>query len=95
MAVRKVYGATTREVMAYYLKTRLWMYVLPILLGTILSFYYSMRWLQNFAYHISFPVVLAVALLSFFGAFLLPSLIISGVVESICNKRSTKVLQNG
>ena len=43
MAVRKVYGATTREVMAYYLKTRLWMYVLPILLGTILSFYYSMR----------------------------------------------------
>ncbi|MBR1514921.1 MAG: ABC transporter permease [Bacteroidales bacterium] len=95
MAVRKVYGATTREVMAYYLKTKLRMYVLPILLGTILSFYYSMRWLQNFAYHISFPVVLVVALLSFFGAFLLLSLIISGVVESICNRRITKVLQKG
>lgn len=95
MAVRKVYGATTREVMAYYLKTKLRMYVLPILLGTILSFYYSMQWLQNFAYHISFPVVLVVALLSFFGAFLLLSLIISGVVESICNRRITTVLQKG
>lgn len=95
MAVRKVFGATTGEVQGHYLKTRLRMYILPVLAATILSVYFSLKWLQGFAYHVSFPVVLMVAVVSFFAAFLLLSLIVSGVVQAICSKRITEVLQRG
>ena len=93
MAVRKVYGATTHEVTAHYLKTKLRLYVLPILVATAMSVYFSMRWLQGFTYHVSFSVVLTVAALSFFGVFLLLSLIVSGVVQVVCARRITDVLQ--
>ena len=95
MAVRKVFGATTGEVQGHYLKTRLRMYILPVLAATILSVYFSLKWLQGFAYHLSFPVVLTVAVVSFFAAFLLLSLIVSGVVQAICSRRITVVLQKG
>ena len=95
MAVRKVFGATTGEVQGHYLKTRLRMYILPVLAATILSVYFSLKWLQGFAYHVSFHVVLMVAVVSFFAAFLLLSLIVSGVVQVICSKRITEVLQRG
>ncbi len=95
MAVRKVFGATTGEVQGHYLKTRLRMYILPVLAATILSVYFSLKWLQGFAYHVSFPVVLTVAVVSFFAAFLLLSLIVSGVVQAICSRRITDVLQKG
>ncbi len=95
MAVRKVFGATTGEVQEHYLKMRLRMYILPVLAATILSVYFSLKWLQGFAYHVSFPVVLTVAVVSFFAAFLLLSLIVSGVVQAICNRRITDVLQKG
>ena len=62
---------------------------------TALSVYFSLQWLQGFAYHVPVPLVLTVALLSFFGAFLLLSLIVSGVVQVICSKRITDVLQKG
>jgi hypothetical protein len=71
------------------------MYILPVLAATILSVYFSLKWLQGFAYHVSFPVVLTVAVVSFFAAFLLLSLIVSGVVQAICSKRITEVLQRG
>ena len=95
MAVRKVFGASTREVQGHYLKTRLRMYILPVIATTALSVYFSLQWLQGFAYHVPVPLVLTVALLSFFGAFLLLSLIVSGVVQVICSKRITDVLQKG
>lgn len=95
MAVCKVYGATTREVQARYLKTKLRMYILPIVAATALSVYFSLKWLQGFAYHVSVPLVLTVALLSFIAAFVLLSLIVSGVVQSICSRRITDVLQKG
>ena len=93
MAVRKVFGASTHEVQGHYLKTRLRMYILPVIVATVLSVYFSLQWLQGFAYHVSVPLVLTVAVLSFFGAFLLLSLIVTGVVQSICNQRITEVLQ--
>ena len=93
MAVRKVFGASTREVQGHYLKTRLRMYILPVIAATALSVYFSLQWLQGFAYHVPVSLVLTVALLSFFGAFLLLSLIVSGVVQSICSQRITEVLQ--
>ena len=93
MAVRKVYGATNREVMGHYLKTKLRLYVLPILVATVVSVYFSLNWLQNFAYHLSVPLVLTVALVSVFAAFLLLSLITSGVVQAVCSQKITDVLQ--
>ena len=93
MAVRKVYGATNREVMGHYLKTKLRLYVLPILVATAVSVYFSLNWLQNFAYHLSVPLVLTVALVSVFAAFLLLSLITSGVVQAVCSRKITDVLQ--
>ena len=93
MAVRKVYGATNREVMGHYLKTKLRLYVLPILVATAVSVYFSLNWLQNFAYHVSVPLVLTVALVSVFAAFLLLSLITSGVVQAVCSQKITDVLQ--
>lgn len=93
MAVRKVYGATNREVMGHYLKTRLRLYVLPILVATAVSVYFSLNWLQNFAYHLSVPLVLTVGLVSVFVAFLLLSLITSGVVQAVCSRKITDVLQ--
>lgn len=93
MAVRKVYGATTREVLGYYLKTKLKNYVLPILLATAVSVYCSLRWLQNFAYHVSVPLVLTVGLFSILGAFALLSLITSGVVQTVCSQKITDILQ--
>ncbi len=95
MAVRKVYGASTREVQGHYLKTRLRMYILPVIAATALSVYFSLQWLQGFAYHVPVSLVLTVAVLSFFAAFLLLSLIVSGVVQVICSKRITEVLQRG
>ena len=95
MAVRKVFGASTREVQEHYLKTRLRMYILPVIAATALSVYFSLHWLQGFAYHVPVSLVLTVALLSFFAAFLLLSLIVSGVVQAICSKRITEVLQRG
>lgn len=95
MAVRKVFGASTREVQGHYLKTRLRMYILPVIAATALSVYFSLHWLQDFAYHVPVSLVLTVALLSFFAAFLLLSLIVSGVVQAICSKRITEVLQRG
>ena len=95
MAVRKVFGASTHEVQGHYLKTRLRMYILPVIVATVLSVYFSLQWLQGFAYHVSVPLVLTVAVLSFFGAFLLLSLIVSGVVQAICGRRITEVLQKG
>ncbi len=95
MAVRKVFGASTREVQGHYLKTRLRMYILPVIAATALSVYFSLHWLQGFAYRVSVPLVLTVAVLSFFAAFLLLSLIVSGVVQAICSKRITEVLQRG
>ena len=93
MAVRKVYGATNREVMGHYLKTKLRLYVLPILVATAVSVYFSLNWLQNFAYHLSVPLVLTVALVSVFAAFFLLSLITSGVVQAVCSRKITDVLQ--
>ena len=93
MAVRKVYGATNREVMGHYLKTKLRLYVLPILVATAVSVYFSLNWLQNFAYHLSVPLVLTVALVSVFAAFVLLSLITSGVVQAVCSRKITDVLQ--
>ena len=93
MAVRKVYGATNREVMAHYLKIKLRLYVLPILVATAVSVYFSLHWLQNFAYHVSVPLVLTVGLVSIFTAFVLLSLITSGVVQSVCSQKITDVLQ--
>ena len=93
MAVRKVFGATTGDVQGHYLKMRLRMYILPVLAATILSVYFSLKWLQGFAYHVSFPVVLTVAVVAFFAAFLLLSLIVSGVVQSVCSQKITDVLQ--
>ncbi len=93
MAVRKVYGATNREVMGHYLKTRLRLYVLPILVATAVSVYFSLNWLQNFAYHVSVPLVLTVGLVSVFAAFLLLSLITSCVVQAVCSRKITDVLQ--
>ena len=95
MAVRKVFGASTREVQGHYLKTRLRMYIVPVIAATALSVYFSLQWLQGFAYHVPVSLVLTVALLSFFAAFLLLSLIVSGVVQAICSKRITEVLQRG
>ena len=95
MAVRKVYGATTGEVQGHYLKTRLRMYIVPVIAATALSVYFSLQWLQGFAYHVSVPLVLTVAVLSFFGAFLLLSLIVASVVQAICSRRITDVLQKG
>jgi hypothetical protein len=95
MAVRKVFGASTREAQGHYLKTRLRMYILPVIAATALSVYFSLHWLQGFAYHVPVSLVLTVAVLSFFGAFLLLSLIVSGVVQVICSKRITEVLQRG
>ena len=95
MAVRKVFGASTREVQGHYLKTRLRMYILPVIAATALSVYFSLQWLQGFAYRVPVSLVLTVAVLSFFGAFLLLSLIVSGVVQVICSKRITEVLQRG
>ena len=95
MAVRKVFGASTREVQGHYLKTRLRMYILPVIAATALSVYFSLHWLQDFAYHVPVSLVLTVAVLSFFAAFLLLSLIVSGVVQVICSKRITEVLQKG
>ena len=95
MAVRKVFGASTREVQGHYLKTRLRMYIVPVIAATALSVYFSLQWLQGFAYHVPVSLVLTVALLSFFAAFLLLSLIVSGVVQVICSKRITEVLQRG
>ena len=95
MAVRKVFGASTREVQGHYLKTRLRMYILPVIAATALSVYFSLHWLQDFAYHVPVSLVLTVAVLSFFAAFLLLSLIVSGVVQVICSKRITEVLQRG
>ena len=93
MAVRKVYGATIREVMAYYLKTKLRMYVLPILVATAVSVYGSLKWLQHFAYHISVPLVLTISLITILAAFVLLSLITSGVVQTVCSKKITEVLK--
>ena len=93
MAVRKVYGATIREVMAYYLKTKLRMYVLPILVATAVSVYGSLKWLQHFAYHISVPLVLTISLITILVAFVLLSLITSGVVQTVCSKKITEVLK--
>ena len=93
MAVRKVYGATNREVMGHYLKTKLRLYVLPILVATAVSVYFSLNWLQNFAYHVSVPLVLTVGLVSVFAAFLLLSLITSCVVQAVCSRKITDVLQ--
>ena len=93
MAVRKVYGATTREVMTHYLKTRLRLYVLPILGATAVSVYFSLKWLQNFAYHVSVPFVLTVGLVSTLAAFVLLSIITSGVVQSVCSQKITDILQ--
>ena len=93
MAVRKVYGATNREVMGHYLKTKLRLYVLPILVATAVSVYFSLNWLQNFAYHLSVPLVLTVGLVSVFAAFLLLSLITSCVVQAVCSRKITDVLQ--
>lgn len=93
MAIRKVYGATTHEVTAHYLKAKLRMYVLPILVATVISAYYSIHWLQNFAYHVSTPLVLTVGIASAFAAFVLLSLITSGVVQAVCSRKITDVLQ--
>ena len=93
MAVRKVYGATNREVMAHYLTTKLRLYVLPILLATAVSVYFSLKWLQNFAYHVSAPLVLTVGLVSILAAFALLSLITSSVVQAVCSRMITDVLQ--
>ena len=93
MAVRKVYGATNREVMGHYLKTKLRLYVLPILLATAVSVYFSLHWLQNFAYRVSVPLVLTVGLVSILAAFVLLSLITSGVVQAVCSRKITDVLQ--
>ena len=93
MAVRKVYGATNREVMGHYLKTRLRLYVLPIFLATAMSVYFSLHWLQNFAYHVSVPLVMTVGLVSILSAFILFSLITSSVVQTVCSRKITDVLQ--
>jgi putative ABC transport system permease protein len=93
MAVRKVYGATTREVLGYYLKTKLKNYVLPILVATAVSVYFSLKWLQHFAYHISVPLVLTISLITILAAFVLLSLITSGVVQTVCSKNITEVLK--
>ena len=93
MAVRKVYGATNCEVMGHYLKAKLRLYVLPILVATAVSVYFSLNWLQNFAYRLSVPLVLTVALVSVFAAFVLLSLITSGVVQAVCSRKITDVLQ--
>ena len=93
MAVRKVYGATNREVMGHYLKTRLRLYVLPIFLATAMSVYFSLHWLQNFAYHVSVPLVMKVGLVSILSAFILLSLITSSVVQTVCSRKITDVLQ--
>ena len=93
MAVRKVYGATTREVLGYYLKSRLKNYVLPILVATAVSVYGSLKWLQHFAYHISVPLVLTVSLVSVLVAFVLLTLITSGVVQTVCRRKITEVLK--
>jgi len=93
MAVRKVYGATNHEVMAHYLKTKLRLYVLPILVATAVSVYFSLHWLQNFANHVSVPLVLTVGLFSILAAFVLLSLITSGVVQTVCSQKITDVLQ--
>ncbi len=93
MAVRKVYGATNHEVMAHYLKTKLRLYVLPILVATAVSVYFSLHWLQNFANHVSVPLVLTVGLFSILAAFVLLSLITSGVVQTVCSRKITDVLQ--
>lgn len=93
MAVRKVYGATTREVLGYYLKTKLKNYVLPILVATAVSVYGSLKWLQHFAYHISVPLVLTISLITILVAFVLLSLITSGVVQTVCSKKITEVLK--
>ena len=93
MAVRKVYGATNREVMGHYLKTRLRLYVLPIFLATAMSVYFSLHWLQNFAYHVSVPLVMTVGLVSILSAFILLSLITSSVVQTVCSRKITDVLQ--
>ena len=93
MAVRKVYGATTREVLGYYLKSKLKNYVLPILLATAVSVYGSLKWLQHFAYHISVPLVLTISLVSVLAAFVLLSLITSGVVQTVCRRKITEVLK--
>lgn len=93
MAVCKVFGASTKEVQGHYLKTRLRMYILPVVAATALSVYFSLQWLQGFAYHVSVPLVLTVAVLSFCGAFLFLSLIVTGLVRAICRRRITEVLQ--
>ena len=71
------------------------MYIVPVIAATALSVYFSLQWLQGFAYHVSVPLVLTVAVLSFFGAFLLLSLIVASVVQAICSRRITDVLQKG
>lgn len=93
MAVRKVYGATIWKVGRYYLKTRLRMYILPIVAAMALSVYFSLKWLQGFAYHINFFTVLSVGLALFLVVFTLLTLITVGVVQRVCSRRITDVLQ--
>jgi putative ABC transport system permease protein len=93
MAVRKVYGVTNREVMVHYLKTKLRLYVLPNLVATAVSVYFSLNWLQNFVYHESIPLVLTMGLVSILAAFVSLSIITSGVVQAVCSQEITNVLQ--
>lgn len=92
MAIRKVHGATNSDVIWHYLKTKLGIYFLPVIVAVVVSSSLSFRWLQQFAYHISSLSVVAVGLTTIVTVVVALALITAGVVWGVCRKKITDVL---
>lgn len=93
MAIRKVYGATPTQIGVYYINRKLMLYVFPLIAAIVLSCYVSMRWLRNFAFHISDFSIVIVSLC----VLLVFVLLLSGVtllnVNTVGKRKIVDVLQ--
>ena len=93
IAIRKVYGATLKQVIAYYTQRELRLYLLSTVVAISISCYISLKWLHNFAFHISEVTVLFIGTSVVAVILVLLTLIVSAYVNVVTNKKIVDVIQ--
>jgi len=93
IAIRKVYGATLGQIIAYYTQKELRLYLLLTFFTAGISCEISVRWLSNFAYHIGEWSVVLIGIGTVVAFLALLTLIVSAYVNAATRKRIVDVVQ--
>lgn len=92
IAIRKVYGATLKQIISYYTKRELRIYLLLMLVAISVSCYISIKWLRNFAFHINYATVLSIGACVILAFLIMLIIIVSMHVKAATSKKIVDVI---